>query len=115
MTGIADTDYQRSMADAVRGRLAEAGCTTITHLSRIIHKSRPIAAGRFHGESGYTAAELQLVADYLGTTVYDLNDSARTRAERRVVDPAVLEAARITPPQQDAWAQPSRAKARRAS
>lgn len=113
MTGIADTDYQTSLADAVRGRLAEAGCNTITHLAGVIHRSRPTAASKYHGQTGYTAAELQDIADHLGITVYDLNDSARRRAERR--EASAPEASRITPPQQDAWAQPSRARARRAS
>lgn len=112
MTGITDTDYQTSMADAVRGRLAEAGCTTITHLSKIIGKSRPTTGSKYHGHTDYSAAELEKIAEFCEITVYDLNDSARRRAERR--DTKAPEAARITPPQQDAWAQPSRAKARRA-
>lgn len=114
MTGITDIDYQGSMADAVRGKLAEAGCNTITHLAKILGNSRPTAASRYHGHIGYTAGELEKIARSLGISVYSINDAARTRAEDRMksTDP---EAARITPPQQDAWAQPSRAKARRAS
>jgi hypothetical protein len=114
MTGITDTDYQQSMADTVRGELSSAGCTTITHLARVIRKSRPTAASRWHGIAGYTAGELEDVATFLGITVYDLNDSARMRVERRGRDTSIPEAARITPPQ-DAWAQPSRSRSRRAS
>lgn len=112
MTGIADKDYQTSVADAVRGRLAEAGCNTITSLAKILGNSRPTAASRYHGHTGYTVGELEKIADHLNISVYDINDSARQRVERRSYDD---EAARITPPQQDAWAQPSRARARRAS
>lgn len=113
MTGITDIDYQGSMADAVRGKLAEAGCNTITHLARILGNSRPTAASRYHGQIGYTAGELETIARALGISVYSINDAARTRAEERL-GTDVPEASRITPPQQDAWAQPSRAK-RRAS
>lgn len=106
-------DYQRSIADAVRGKLAEGGISTITQLANIIGKSLPTAGGRWHGRTAYTAAELEDIARHLDISVYDLNDAARSRFERRGRDP--YEAARITPPQQDAWAQPSRARARRAS
>lgn len=112
MTGIADTDYQKSIAEAVRGELAQAGCNTITHLAKIIDRSRPTAASRYNGQTGYTARELEDVARYLDITVYDLNDAARRRVERKGRD-GDPEAARITPPPVDAWAQPSRAKARR--
>jgi transcriptional regulator with XRE-family HTH domain len=115
MTGITDMDYQQSMADTARGELSSAGCTTITHLARIIGKSRPTAASRWHGVAGYTASELEDIAKFLGITVYDLNDSARMRVERRGRDSLHSEASRITPPQQDAWAQPSRSRSRRVS
>jgi len=113
MTAITDTDYQKSMADAVRGELVSGGCSTITHLSKILGKSRPTAASRWHGITGYQASELEDVARFLGVTVYDLNDSARVRVERRGRDD-IPTGARTAPPV-DAWAQPSRAKARRAS
>lgn len=113
MTGIADTDYQMSMADAVRAELTAAGCYTITGLSRVIGKSRPTASSRWHGHTGYTASELEDIASYLNVSPYDLNDAARMRVERKGRD-GTPEVARITPPQ-DAWAQPSRSRSRRAS
>lgn len=113
MTAITDKDYQTSMADAVRGKLAEAGCNTITGLAKILGNSRPTAASRFHGHSGYTVGELEKIANHLDISVYDINDSARQRVERRSFND-IPEAQRTTPPQ-DAWAQPARSKARRAS
>lgn len=113
MTAITDIDYQESMADAVRGKLAEAGCNTITHLAKILGNSRPTAADRYHGRTGYTAGELDTIARALGITPYSINDAARARAEDRLKSDKP-EVARITPPQ-DTWAQPSRSRSRRAS
>lgn len=113
MTEIADIDYQGAMADAVRGKLAEAGCNTITNLAKILGKSRPTAASRYHGYIGYTAGELETIARALDISVYSINDAARLRAEDRIKAPHGV--ARITPHHEaDPWAQPARAK-RRAS
>lgn len=113
MTEITDTDYQGSMADAVRGKLAEAGYNTITDLAKILDISRPPAANRYHGRIGYTAGELEKIAKAIGISVYSINDAARARAEDRIQSNEP-EVARITPPQTDIWEQPARAK-RRAS
>jgi hypothetical protein len=112
MTGIADTDYQKSIAAAVRAEFGRNNNNSITRLASVIGKSRPTASSRWHGKSGYTAGELDDIARYLGISVYDLNDSARMGDEfgSRNTSPEV---ARITPPQDD-WAQPARSK-RRAS
>lgn len=112
MSAITDTDYQQSIAAAVRAEFARKGCGTITQLARVIGMSRPTASSRWHGHTAYKSTELQTIAEFLGITAYDLNDSAR-KGDERSVSPAPG-VARITPPREDAWAQPSRSR-RRAS
>lgn len=113
MTGIADRDYQKSIAAAVRAEFGRDGSNTIAQLAKVIGKSRPTASSRWHGTSGFTAGELEDVARYLGISVYDLNDSARMGDGFGERDDTP-EVARITPPR-DVWAQPSRSRSRRAS
>lgn len=108
MTGIADMDYQQSIAAAVRAEFGRRGFN-ITDLTRVLERSRPTAANRWHGVAPYVADELDRVASFLGITPYDLNESAALGKKFAAGSP---EAARITP-LQDTWAQPARSKARR--
>lgn len=108
-----DTTYQGSIAAAVRAEFSRLGFKQ-SDLGGVIRRSRPTAADKWHGRTSYTTKEIDAISDFLGISPYNLNQSAELASgfPDRFTTP---EAARITPPQQDAWAQPSRAKARRAS
>lgn len=108
MTAIPDMDYQQSIAAAVRAEFGRRGYK-LTDLSQVIERSRPTAAGRWHGQSPYVADEIDKVATFLGITPYDLNESAAL-GQRFAAGPH--EVARITPPR-DIWEQPARSRARR--
>lgn len=112
MSANTDLGYQESIAAAVRAEFARLG-ENRTRLGEVIGKSRPTAAGRWHGTTPYKAEELDKVAQFLGITVYDLNDSAALGERFADSKPSRDEVARITPPQ-DVWAQPARST-RRAS
>lgn len=111
MQANADT-FTESIASAVRAELERKGKKR-SDLIPVLRKTRPTISSRLNGHTPFTADELDKVATFLGITAFDLIDSAalgRRFAEGTPVD----EASRVSPPQQDAWAQPSRAKARRA-
>lgn len=112
MSPSADT-FASSIASAVRAELERKGKRR-SDLIAVLDMSRPTISGRLNGHTPFTADELDKVATFLGITAYDLIDSAALGRRFAESDPAT-EAARITAPQQDAWAQPSRARARRAS
>lgn len=114
MSPISPIDYPGAIAAAVRAEFARRGIKQAA-LPGVIGRSRPTADGRWHGTSPYTATELEKVASFLDLSPYDLNDSAALGA-RFSVQRELPEVARITPPPVvDAWARPSRSKARRAS
>lgn len=102
-----------SVASAVRAELSRQDKPK-TAIAAVIGTSRPTAYGRLRGDTPFTTKELGLVAEFLGMTTYDLMASAQM-GDRFADGSPANEAARITPPRHDAWAQPSRAKARRAS
>lgn len=112
MPEITDTTYQGSIAAAVRAEFSRLGFKQ-KDLASVIERSRPTAADKWYGRTSYTTKELETVSRFLGISPYDLNESAALGV--RFADGApVDEVARITPPQ-DAWAQPSRSRSRRAS
>lgn len=100
-----------SVASAVRAEFSRQDKPK-TALAKVIGVSRPTAYSRLRGDTPFTTKELGLVAQYLGMTTYNLMASAELgdRIAEANPDPGV---ARITPPQ-DAWAQPSRSRSRRA-
>lgn len=112
MPATKDT-FSTSIASAVRAELGRQG-KKLTDLTAPLGLSRPTISGRLNGHTPFTADELDKVASFLGITAYDLIDSAALGKRFSDANPAT-ESARVAPPQQDAWAQPSRAKARRAS
>lgn len=112
MPANADT-FSASIAAAVLAELGRQGKKR-TDLTTPLGLSRPTISGRLNGHTPFTADELDKVASFLGITAFDLIDSAALGRRFSDSDPA-RETVRITPPQQDAWAQPSRARARRAS
>lgn len=112
MSPITDT-FADSIASAVRAELGRQG-KRLTDLTAPLGLSRQTISGRLNGHTPFTADELDKVASFLGITAYDLIDSAALGKRFSDANPSP-EAPRITPPQQDAWAQPSRSRSRRAS
>lgn len=109
----ANTDtFSTSIASAVRAELGRQGKKP-ADLTTALGLSRPTVTGRLNGTTPFTADELDRVATFLGITAYDLIDSAAL-GKRFGVTTSTPEVTRITPPQ-DAWAQPSRSRSRRAS
>jgi len=109
----ANTDtFSTSVASAVRAELGRQGLKP-ADLAGALGLSRPTVAGRLNGHTPFTADELDRAAELLGITAYDLIESAAL-GKRFGVTTSTPEVARITPPQ-DAWAQPSRSRSRRAS
>ncbi|GAA1149575.1 hypothetical protein F6W69_10455 [Microbacterium oxydans] len=102
-----------SVASAVRAEFSRQDKPK-TALAAVIGVSRPTAYSRLRGDTPFTTKELGQVAQFLGITTYNLMSSAELgdRFADSTHDP---EASRVSPPQQDAWAQPSRSRARRAS
>lgn len=111
MPATPDT-FSTSIVNAVRAELGRQG-RKLNELTTPLGLSWPTVSGRLNGHTPFTADELDRVAEFLGITVYDLIDSAAL-AERFGTNQPRPEAARITPPREDVWAQPARAK-RRAS
>jgi len=111
MSPNADT-FAASIAAAVLAELGRQGKKR-SHLSSPLGLSRQTISGRLNGHTPFTADELDKVASFLGLTAYDLIDSAALGKRFAESNPNP-EVTRITPPQ-DAWAQPSRSRSRRAS
>lgn len=105
MSEITDLDYQQSIAAAVRAEFGRRGINR-TQLGQVIGRSRPTAAGRWHGTTPYAADELDKVARFLGITPYDLNESAELGNRFGESTPSARAA--VTP--QDPWAQPTRSR-----
>lgn len=101
-----------SVASAVRAEFSRQNKPK-TALAKVIGVSRPTAYGRLRGDTPFTTKELGQIAEFLGITTYNLMSSAEL-GDRFADGAPVDEAARTTPPQEDIWAQPARAK-RRAS
>ena len=101
-----------SVASAVRAELSRQDKPK-TAIAGVIGVSRPTAYSRLRGDTPFTTKELGQVAQFLGMTPYDLMSSAQM-GDKFADGSHGDESARITPTQQDAWAQPSRARARRA-
>lgn len=111
MSEITDTSYQESIAAAVRAEFARRGINR-SELGKVIGRSRPTAAGRWHGTSPYTSDELDQVSTFLGITPYDLNESAALGSRHSDRSPSVD--ATIPSAVVDPWAQPARSRSRRA-
>ena len=111
MPANADT-FSASIAAAVLAELGRQGKKR-TDLTIPLGLSRPTVSGRLNGHTPFTADELDKVASFLGITAYDLIDSAALGRRFAESNPSP-EASSFTPPQ-DAWAQPSRSRSRRAS
>lgn len=111
MPATKDT-FSTSIASAVRAELGRQG-KKLTDLTAPLGLSRPTISGRLNGHTPFTADELDKVASFLGITAYDLIDSAALGRRFAEANPTP-DASRFTPPQ-DAWAQPSRSRSRRAS
>lgn len=105
--------YSSSIVDAVRAEMGSQK-RKLNELVAPLGLSWPTVSGRLNGHKPFTLDEIAKIADFLGVSVEYLHESARLR-DRAVSQPQTFEASRISPPQQDAWAQPSRARARRAS
>lgn len=104
--------FSTSIAQAVRAELGRQG-RKLNELVEPLGLTWPTVSGRLNGHTPFTTAELDKVATFLGLTTYDLIDSA-SLGKRFGATTSTPEVARITPPQ-DAWAQPSRSRSRRAS
>lgn len=105
--------YSSSIVDAVRAEMGSQK-KKLYELAEPLGLSWPTVSGRLNGHKPFNLDEIAKIADFLGVTVDYLHEAAalRDRSARRS-EPT--EVARITPPQQDAWAQPSRSRSRRAS
>jgi hypothetical protein len=106
--------YSASIVAAVRAEMASQE-RRLHELREPLGLSWPTVSGRLNGHTPFTLDEIAKIADFLGVTVAYLHEAARLRDGASRVQPDPAEVARITPPHQDAWAQPSRARARRAS
>lgn len=107
----ANTDtFSSSIVSAVRAEMGRQG-KKLNELMSPLSLSYPTISGRLNGHTPFTAEELEKVARFLGITAYDLIDSAALGQRFNDNKPTPIEAARITPPQDD-WAQPSRSKRR---
>jgi hypothetical protein len=104
--------FSTSIAQAVRAELGRQG-RKLNALVAPLGLSWPTVSSRLNGHTPFTADELDRIASFLGITAYDLIDSAALgrRFNESMPTPDV---ARITPTQEDDWAQPARSK-RRAS
>lgn len=102
-----------SVASAVRAELSRQDKPK-TAIAAVIGVTRPTAYSRLRGDTPFTTKELGQVAQFLGMTTYNLMASAELGDRFADANPD-SEASRMTPPQQDAWAQPSRSRSRRVS
>lgn len=110
----ATTDsYSSSIVDAVRAEMGSQK-KKLNELVAPLGRSWPTVSSRLNGHTPFTLDEIATIADFLGVTVEYLHESARLR-ERAIGPSRNEEAPRTTPPQRDAWAQPSRSRSRRAS
>lgn len=108
----ANTDtYSPSIVNAVRAEMGRQS-KKLNELVKPLGLSWPTVSGRLNGHKPFTLDEIAKIADFLGITVDDIHESARLGG--RIADSKTPEVARNTPPQ-DAWAQPSRSRSRRAS
>lgn len=105
--------FSTSIAQAVRAELGRQG-RKLNALVAPLGLSWPTVSSRLNGRTPFTADELDRIASFLGITAYDLIDSAALGRRFNESSPSPDEVARITPPQEDDWAQPARSK-RRAS
>lgn len=112
MPANADT-YSPSIVNAVRAEMGRQK-KKLNELVAPLGLSWPTVSGRLNGHKPFTLDEIAKIADFLGITVEDIHESARLGGRIAESQPHA-EAARITPPQRDIWAQPSRSRSRRAS
>lgn len=105
--------YSLSIANAVRAEMGRQK-KKLYELVEPLGLSWPTVSGRLNGHKPFTLDEIDRIATFLGMTPDDLNASASLGDRLARTSAYADEAARITPPQHDAWAQPSRARARRA-
>ncbi|UPL09967.1 helix-turn-helix transcriptional regulator [Microbacterium sufflavum] len=100
----------KSIGAAVRAECARAGKNR-SELAEALGVSRPTIAGRLSGAYEFKQGELEKIADLLGITPYNIVESAclGQRIHSETADQS--EVARVF--NRDAWAQPSRARARR--
>lgn len=108
-----DRERQQSVAGAVRAEMARNRKRT-GELREVLGLSGPTVSGRMSGAYPFTLIELDKIATFLGITTQGILDSAafgeglrRNRLEGIPPLPG--------PPERDAWAQPARARARRAT
>lgn len=100
----------KTIGAAVRAEAARAG-KNHSELAEVLGVSRPTIAGRLSGAYEFKQAELEKIADLLGITPYNIMESAGMGQRFHSETADQSEVARVFA--RDAWAQPSRARARR--
>ncbi|MCK2025085.1 helix-turn-helix transcriptional regulator [Microbacterium sp. SSW1-47] len=100
----------KSIGAAVRAEAARAG-KNHSELAEALGVSRPTIAGRLSGAYEFKQGELEKISDLLGITPYNIIESAGLGQRFHSETADQSEVARVF--NRDAWAQPSRARARR--
>ena len=108
MPVITDISYREALAGAIRAEFGRRGINR-TELAAVLGVSRPTAALRWRGTEPYDADQIQTVANFLGVTVDNLNESAAfgVRTAEPKPDTSPVEQSL---PARDVWEQPARSK-----